>query len=82
MNNKSQKTYNKIMSGKSDSNIKFNDLHNLLLNSGFETRQNGTSHIKYFHSKGAFTDLQIMHGGKAKPYQVKRVRQMLKDFNI
>ena len=44
-----KKTYNDVMSEKSDNNIHFNDFRNLIVDLGFDfIRQNG-SHMQYFH---------------------------------
>ena len=71
------KIYNAVMSGKSDSNIKFSDLQNLIVDLGFDfLRQNG-SHIMYYnYSIGEFMNIQ-KDGAKAKGYEVRQLRDII-----
>jgi hypothetical protein len=66
----------KILSGKSDRNIKFADLCNLLIYIGFELRTKGSHHI--FRLSGLKRMLNLQKDGDlAKEYQVKQVRDLL-----
>ena len=66
----------KILIGKSDQNIDFNDLINLLLNLGFSQRIKGSHHIFYKEDIEDIINIQPI-GTKAKPYQVKQIRNII-----
>lgn len=81
-----QKILLKLLSGNSDKNITFNDLVTLLVYLGFESRVKGSHHI--FFKKGIEEIVNIQpDGSKAKPYQVKQIRniiikyKLINDFN-
>ena len=78
---KVEKTFEKIMSGKSDENISFDDLCSLLTRLGFESRQQGTSH-RVYQLGAAFANIQEGKAGKAKGYQVRQIRRHLQNLNI
>jgi len=70
-----------ILSGKSDNNIRFNDVKSLLLYLGFEMRIKGSHHI--FRKTGVSQLVNIQKdGNKAKPYQVRQIRAILLDYNL
>ncbi len=70
----------KLLMGKSDNNIKFEDLCNLLVKIGFEMRIKGSHHI--FRKEGIPTMLNLQKDGDlAKKYQIKQVRKLLVEFN-
>jgi hypothetical protein len=72
---KADKTLEKVMSGTSDANIRFDDLCHLLVRLGWDMRQGKGSHVTFL--KGAkFLNLQD-RGGKVQPYQVRQVREQL-----
>ncbi len=81
MNGKSKKTYDKVMSGKSDNSIVFNDFYNLLLDLGFIHRNTKGSHIQMKHPNGAFISIQN-NNGKAKGFEVKELRQKIINHEI
>ena len=63
------------MNGTSDNNIKFRDVHNLLIFKGFDCRIKG-DHFIYYH-KDFFEIINLQPiGNKAKSYQVKQIRMM------
>jgi hypothetical protein len=71
-----RKTLEKLMTGQSDASIDFDDLCNLLTRLGYARRQSGSHNI--FRKPGFnLINLQSL-GGKAKPYQVRQVRDQLK----
>ena len=76
-----QKLLATILSGRSDANISFSDLCNLLRRLGFEERIRGSHHI--FHREGVdeIVNLQPI-GAKAKPYQVKQVRNIILKYRL
>lgn len=65
-----------ILLGRSDANIGFDELRNLLLKLGFEERTRGSHHV--FRRDGIEERINLQRdGGKAKPYQVRQVRAVL-----
>lgn len=74
-------TYNNIMSGKCNSNIRFNDLRNLILSFGFNERIKGDHFI--YKRKDIPERINIQpNGNKAKAYQVKQVRILLEKYGL
>ena len=70
-----------ILSGTSDANIKFEDLCNLLKKLGFEMRVRGSHHI--FRKEGIVEKINLQRdGNKAKPYQVKQVRNIIVKYKL
>ena len=68
--------YEKILGGRSDANIRFDDLRGLLLNMGFAERIRGSHHI--FRKENVTDRINLQRDGNhAKPYQVRQVRMML-----
>ena len=76
-----KKTYNDVMSEKSDNNIHFNDFRNLIVDLGFDfIRQNG-SHMQYFH-RGHHVFMNIQNDdSKAKGFIVTKQEQLI-EYNI
>jgi hypothetical protein len=63
----------RILRGRSDANIAFNDLRQLLRRLGFEERMRGSHHI--FRKAGVEEKINLQReGNKAKVYQVRQVR--------
>ncbi len=78
---KEKKLLLKILSGKSDANIKFDELMGLLKNLGFEMRIKGSHHI--FRKEGVREKINLQKAGiKAKPYQVKQVRNVIVRYRL
>lgn len=71
-----QLTVKKILSGTADANVKFEELRGLLIYLGFAERIKGSHHIFRKAGVGALVNLQ-KDKDKAKPYQVKQVRNVL-----
>ncbi len=70
----------KILAGGADANISFEDLRGLLLSLGFEERVRGSHHI--FRKDGVLEKPNIQNdGSKAKSYQVRQVRAILKKYD-
>jgi hypothetical protein len=69
------------MSGKQDNNIRFDDLHNLMLRLGFNIRNKGTSH-HYITMKGVQERINIQpdDNGKAINYQVRQCRKVIHKY--
>ncbi len=65
-----------ILRGKSDANIRFDDLCQFLHHLGFDERTRGSHHI--FRKEGIEDKINLQHdGNKAKPYQVRQVRRVI-----
>lgn len=70
-------TYNDVMSGKCDYNIRYADLQNLILSLGFEFQRQNGSHTIYYNSViNERVNIQ-KDGAKAKGYQVKQIRNII-----
>ncbi len=75
------KALERILRGVSDANIRFGDLRSLLIHLGFTERTRGDHHI--FAREGIAEILNLQpRGGKAKPYQVKQVRDILLAYRL
>jgi predicted RNA binding protein YcfA (HicA-like mRNA interferase family) len=71
----------KILRGRSDANIRFADLCNLLRSLGFEERTRGSHHL--FIKPGVESPINLQRdGSKAKPYQVRQVRKVLLRYEL
>jgi predicted RNA binding protein YcfA (HicA-like mRNA interferase family) len=75
------KIADKILRGTSDSNINFNDLCNVLSKLGFEQRIKGSHHIFFKDEIDEILNLQPKLK-KAKPYQVKQVREIIVKYKL
>ena len=70
-----------ILKGSSDANIKFSDLRNLLIQLGFEERVKGNHHL--YRKPEVYEKINIQKdGNKAKPYQIKQVRNILLKYKF
>ena len=78
---KYEKLIFQILSGTNDANIAFTDLVNLLQLLGFGMRIKGSHHI---FRKGGIEDKPNLQkdGNKAKPYQVKQVRNLILKYKL
>jgi predicted RNA binding protein YcfA (HicA-like mRNA interferase family) len=75
------KTLDKILRGTSDANIPFEELCRLLRRLGFDERIRGSHHI--FTKAGVEEILNLQpKGSKAKPYQVKQVRNVILKYRL
>ena len=76
-----QKFYLKLISGKSDNNIDFNELSNFLTKLSFKERIKGSHHI--FTKNGIEEIVNIQPNGKlAKIYQVKQIRKIIIEYKL
>lgn len=70
-----------ILSGAKDTNIRFEVLRSVLLNFGFIERIKGSHHI--FTKAGVEEIINIQSiKNKAKPYQVKQVRNIILKYKL
>ena len=71
----------RILSGRSDANISFEQTRTLLRTLGFEERIRGSHHMFVRGDVQELINLQEIEGGKCKPYQVRQMRQVLLKYN-
>jgi predicted RNA binding protein YcfA (HicA-like mRNA interferase family) len=76
-----EKILAKILKGKSDADIPFNDVCQLLETLGFKQRIRGDHHIFTRNDVEEIINLQPK-GSKGKPYQMKQVRNILLRYKI
>jgi len=75
------KTLEQVLSGRSDANVGFEDLRNLLFNLDFSERSRGSHHI--FRRPGIEEMINLQREGpNAKPYQVKQVRAVILKYRL
>ena len=78
---KYEKLRARILSGSSDNNIEFSDLCQLLIRLNFDERIRGSHHI--FTNKNIIEIINLQSkGSKAKPYQVKQIRDILVKYRL
>ena len=71
----------RVLLGSSDANIDFSDLRKLLIELDFNERMKGSHHI--FNRPGIDEIINIQpNGNKAKPYQVKQVRNIILKYKL
>ena len=76
-----EKIISKILKGKSDNNISFLSLRQLLLHLGFEERIKGSHHI--FRKAGVEEKINLQQEkNKAKPYQVRQIRELVLKYKF
>ena len=73
---KREKVLRQILLGKSDANISFSDIRQLLTHLGFKERMRGSHHIFTKDDVEEIINIQAKRS-KAKPYQVKQVRNII-----
>lgn len=76
-----EKLLARILRGTSDANIPFDGLRHLLTRLGFSERIRGDHHIFSKDNVVEILNLQPK-GAKAKPYQVKQVRQVIVKYRL
>jgi len=78
---KLEKLYEHILMRRSDTNVLFETLCNLLKRLGFDERIKGDHHIFTKDDVEEILNLQPKDG-KGKPYQVKQVRDVILKYHI
>jgi hypothetical protein len=71
------KTLERVLRGTADANVAFDDLCGLLRHLGFAERVRGGHHIFTRDGVAEILNLQKAASGKAKPYQVRQVRDVI-----
>ena len=78
---KTNKLIQKILQGRSDAGIVFEELRSLLKSLGFEERVRGSHHI--FRRADVEERLNLQReDSKAKPYQVRQVRAIILKYRL
>jgi hypothetical protein len=71
----------KVLNGRSDANIDFDDLRHLLTHLGFVERVGGSHHV--FVQAGVEDLVNLQRDGRlAKPYQVRQVRAVITTYGL
>ena len=70
-----------ILGGRSDANIAFTGLCNLLRRLGFEQRIRSSHHLFTMEGVEEILNLQPK-GAKAKPYQLRQVRNVILKYKL
>jgi predicted RNA binding protein YcfA (HicA-like mRNA interferase family) len=80
---KKEKLKAKLLTIGQEKNFRLDELCTLLQQLGFDERQGKGSH-RIFYREGVEEqiNLQPTKDGKAKPYQVKQVRQIVKAYSL
>lgn len=78
---KYDKLLQKIIHGRSDANILFSELRQLLLRLDFEERIRGDHHILSKADVAEILNIQPV-GSMAKAYQVKQIRQIIVRYRL
>ncbi len=81
MVSESEKLLVRILRGTSDTTIPFKGMCHLLRQLGFEERIRGSHHIFTRDGVEEILNLQTK-AGRAKPYQVKQVRQVILKYRL
>jgi len=76
-----EKLFIKILCGTQDSNIKFSELQHILEYMEFNERIKGDHHIYTKNGIAEIINIQPL-GNKAKPYQVKQVRNIILKYGL
>ena len=78
---KIEKLLEQILRGTSDTNVDFDELRGLLLQLGFKQRIRGSHHL--FTKPGIAEKINLQRDdGKAKPYQVLQVRNVIIQYKL
>ena len=77
-----KKLYEDVCTGVRDANINFVELLALLNVLGFKCRIRGDHFIHTKEGIGHIINIQPKKDGKAKPYQVKQIRNMILENNL
>lgn len=76
-----EKILAEVMSGVKDKNIRFTELQKVLESLGFRCRIKGDHFIYYKEGISEIINIQP-DGNKAKPYQVKQVRETILKYRL
>ena len=79
--NRDERLRQRILSGRADANIRFDDLRSFLLRSGLIERVRGSHHIYRKPGIRELVNLQ-RDGRQAKPYQVRQIRRIALRYDL
>lgn len=74
-------TYDDVMNGNRDNNIRFSDFRSLILSAGFNEHVRGDHFIYKRNDIPERINIQP-NGNKAKAYQVKQVRMLFQKYGL
>ena len=70
-----------ILGGRSDANIRFEDLRGLMAHLGFDERIRGSHHV--YRKRGVAEKVNLQRDdGHAKPYQVRQFRRVALKYQL
>ena len=72
----------RVLRGQADQHVRFAHLAGLLVRLGFDERIRGDHHTLGKTGVREIIDLQPLTDGKAKAYQVKQVRAILRTYGL
>jgi len=72
----------KVLSGLSDKNIRFDDIKKLIIGFGFDCRIKGDHYIFAREGLIEIINLQPLKDGKAKPYKIKQIRNLILKYKL
>jgi hypothetical protein len=78
---KHEKLVQKVLSGRQDTNINFFEIVSLIQNLGFTLRIHRSHHIFFREDIQEIINIQP-EGSKAKPYQVKQIRDLIVKYKL
>jgi predicted RNA binding protein YcfA (HicA-like mRNA interferase family) len=76
-----EKLLQMILSGRQDASINFSEVVSLLQSFGFSMRVNGSHHLFFREGIMEISNIQPL-GSKAKPYQIKQIRNIVLKYNL
>lgn len=82
MNSKNRKTLEAVFSEPTKTNIKWDDIVNLLLAVGARIIEGDGSKVRFVKDQMVFTAHRPHPGKETKPYQVRNARTFLKDIGV
>ena len=77
-----EKLLKRVLDGRADANIAFDDLRGLLSRLGYAEHIKGDHHILRIAGRPEIIDIQPRKDGKAKAYQVRQVRAIFRTYGI
>jgi hypothetical protein len=77
-----KKTIQAVLSGHSDANVRFGALRALVRSLGFSERIRGDHFVYSRADVVEIINIQPAAGGKAKPYQVKQIRDIIARYGL
>jgi predicted RNA binding protein YcfA (HicA-like mRNA interferase family) len=76
-----EKLISKILSGRHDANVQFSEILSLMRKLGFTLRIQGSHHILFRDGIAEIINIQP-DGSKAKPYQIRQIRELIVKYKL